>query len=109
MDSAVKVPAHTETIAELVVEEAQHQGGFIMQTQFYGRVIVSVTNLKDNNSLVTVLEGKVSDIIRNELSRGLRAFTVDGDVVTYETRGKCHFKFGVEQRVRITELPLLPS
>lgn len=109
MDSTVRVPPQTETIAELVVEEAQHQGGFIMHTHFYGRVIVSVTNLKDNNSLVTVIEGKVGDIIRNELTRGLRGFTVDGDICAYETRGQCHFKFGVEQRVRITELPLAPS
>ncbi|MCP3663285.1 MAG: ETX/MTX2 family pore-forming toxin [Gammaproteobacteria bacterium] len=93
VDSNVRVPPHTETTAELIITEAQCSGNFLMHTRFHGRVIVSVTNLKENNSLVTVLEGNIADIMSREIQRGLKGFKLDKRVVIAETRGKCNFKF----------------
>jgi len=106
VDNNVRVPPNTETIAELVITEAQCQATFSMETKFHGKVLVTVTNLKENNALVTVLEGNIADIMQREIQRGQKGFKVQGKVVIAETRGKCNFKYGIEQRVRISEKPL---
>lgn len=106
VDNSVKVPANTETIAELVITEAQCQATFSMDTKFHGKVLITVTNVKENNSLVTVMEGNIADIMQREVQRGLKGFKVQGKVVIAETRGKCNFKYGIEQRVRISERPI---
>lgn len=45
-----------------------------------GRIIVTVTNIKDNNSLVTIIEGKIADIIRGLPNYSSLGFTVQNDV-----------------------------
>uniref|UniRef100_A0A915J078 Vitellogenin n=1 Tax=Romanomermis culicivorax TaxID=13658 RepID=A0A915J078_ROMCU len=106
VDSTIKVPAHTETTAELVIKEAQQSHDFLMETRFHGRVLVTVTDLRDNNNLVTHMEGDISQIMRREIQRGLKGFRIDRErVVVAETRGRCSFKYGVEQRVKIYQQP----
>lgn len=45
-----------------------------------GRIIVTVTNMKDNNSLVTIIEGKITDIIRSLANYSSLGFTIQNDV-----------------------------
>lgn len=45
-----------------------------------GRIIVTVTNIKDNNSLVTIIEGKIADIIRGTTNYSAMGFTIQNDV-----------------------------
>jgi len=106
VDSNVKVPANTETTAELVITEAHCQASFLMETKFHGKVLVTVTNIKENNSLITILEGNMADIMSREVQKGLKGFKIQGKVVVAETRGRCNFKYGIEQRVRISEKPI---
>jgi len=104
VDSQVKVPPNTETTAELVITEAQCSGAFTMLIKFQGRVVVSFTNMRENNCLVTVIEGEMGEIILREIEKGLKGFRVERNrLVIAETRGKCNFKFGIEQHVKITE------
>lgn len=105
VDSTIRVPPHTETTAQLIITEAQRVVNFVMETRFHGRVLVSVTDLSDNNSLVTSIEGDVAEIMLREIKRGLRGFRIDRRVVVAETRGKCYFKYGIEQRVNIAQRP----
>lgn len=42
--------------------------------------MVTVTNAKENNSLVTVIEAKIADIIRNLANYASLGFTVKDDV-----------------------------
>ncbi|VDN19268.1 unnamed protein product [Gongylonema pulchrum] len=103
VDSTVRVPPLCETVAELVILEDHQIRRFSIESRLSGRIIVTVTNLKDNNSLVTIIEGKISDIIRGLANYPALGFTVQNDVVSYTTKGICKFKYGVEQKVKITE------
>ncbi|OZC08191.1 hypothetical protein X798_04807 [Onchocerca flexuosa] len=79
---------------------------FSIESHMSGRIIVTVTNIKDNNSLVTIIEGKVADIIRGITNYSSLGFTIQNDVVSYTMKGTCKFKYGVEQKVKITEHPV---
>lgn len=103
VDSTVRVPPLCETVAELVILEDHQTRKFSIESRLFGRIIVTVTNLKDNNSLVTIIEGKIADIIRGLANHSSIGFTVQNDVVSYTTKGICKFKYGVEQKVKITE------
>lgn len=102
VDSNVRVPARCETIAELIVAEEQQKRQFSVETRMTGRVIVTVTNLHDNNNFITVLEGQIVDILRS-IDYASMGFTISDAIVSYQTKGVCTFKYGVEQRVKILE------
>lgn len=54
-----------------------------MDSRISGRVIVTVTNLKENNSLVTIIEGKIADIIRGIANYSALGFSVKDDVCSF--------------------------
>ncbi|VDN01001.1 unnamed protein product [Thelazia callipaeda] len=104
VDGTVHVPPLCETIAELVIlEDHQTRSSFSTESRMFGRIIVTVTHVNDNNSLVTVIEGKIADIIRSLPNHSAMGFRIESDVVSYVTKGTCKFKYGVEQKVKITE------
>ncbi|KAK6751073.1 hypothetical protein RB195_002817 [Necator americanus] len=103
VDSCVRVPPSCETIAELVILEEQCKRDFRIDNRMSGKILVTVTNLKLNNSLVTVIEGNIADIIRGMPNYASKGFTIEGNVVKYETKGTCIFRYGVEQKVKINE------
>jgi len=75
---------------------------------------VSVTNCRDNNSFVKSIDGDVVEIIRREVeNNGLKGFTFDAPgqhgVVSYVTRGRCSFRYGIEQHVRLSQEKLTDS
>jgi len=78
------------------------------------QVLVSVTNSRDNNSFVKAIDGDVVEIVRRAVeNNGLKGFTFDqgggggggggGGVVSYVTRGRCSFRYGIEQHVRLSQ------
>ncbi|KAM3726783.1 GDSL esterase/lipase [Dirofilaria immitis] len=103
VDSTVRVPSLCETVAELIILEDHQTRKFTIENRMSGRIIVTVTNIKDNNSLVTIIEGKIADIIRGLTNCSSLGFTIENDVVSFTTKGICKFKYGVEQKVKITE------
>ncbi|XGW27347.1 hypothetical protein V3C99_007723, partial [Haemonchus contortus] len=103
VDSTVRVPPSSETVAELVILEEQYRRDFRIENRMSGKILVTVTNLKLNNSLVTVIEGNIADIIRGMANYAAKGFTIDGNIVKYETKGTCIFRYGVEQKVKINE------
>uniref|UniRef100_A0A915Q1S0 Uncharacterized protein n=1 Tax=Setaria digitata TaxID=48799 RepID=A0A915Q1S0_9BILA len=107
VDSTILVPPLCETVAELVILEDNQTRNFTVDSRISGRVIVTVTNLKENNSLVTIIEGKLSDIIRSIANYPALGFTVKDDIVSYTTKGACKFKYGVEQIVKLKEQPVM--
>ncbi|PIO65965.1 hypothetical protein TELCIR_12335 [Teladorsagia circumcincta] len=113
VDSTVRVPPSSETVAELVILEEQCSRDFRIENRMSGKILVTVTNLKLNNSLVTVIEGNIADIIRGMANYAAKGFTIDGngnqdldEIVKYETKGTCVFRYGVEQKVKINETAL---
>uniref|UniRef100_A0A915BAW8 Uncharacterized protein n=1 Tax=Parascaris univalens TaxID=6257 RepID=A0A915BAW8_PARUN len=109
VDSTVRVPPMCETVAQLVIVEDHHTRNFSVECRLSGKVIVTVTNLKENNSLVTIIEGKIADIIRGLPNCSALGFVIKNDVVTYTTKGSCKFRYGIEQIVKISEHAILPS
>ncbi|KJH49370.1 hypothetical protein DICVIV_04510 [Dictyocaulus viviparus] len=83
VDSSVRVPPTSETVAELVILEEQCKRDFRIENRMTGKVLVTVTNLKQNNSLVTVIEGNIADIIRGIVNYASKGFTIDGNVSVY--------------------------
>jgi len=103
VDSAIKVPPHHRASAELVIYEDEFEGNFVVHTEFSGKVHVSVTNSKDNNSFVKSIEGDVDQIMKRELDNGLKGFSIDKGIVSFNTNGRCRFRYGIEQHVKISQ------
>lgn len=106
VDSQIKVPPRTRTTAELVISEDQYCGAFNVLSEMYGQVNVSITNLRDNNSFVKSVQGDIDAIVKRECENGQKCFTVKRKVVSFETAGKCNFRFAVEQHVVLHQQPL---
>ncbi|XP_069133503.1 uncharacterized protein [Argopecten irradians] len=103
VDSTVKVPAKHTTTAKMVVKEKQFTSSYKMAVRIRGIVIVSVLNVKDNNSFVQSLEGDFSVVMSDELKRGRSGYQVENKTVIFNVEGSCKFRFGVEQRVQLHE------
>lgn len=70
-----------------------------MESRLSGRIIVTVTNLRDNNSLVTIIEGNIADIIRGIANHPNMGFSVAEDVCIFlKANNKYYFfkKFGIK-------------
>ena len=71
------------------------------------QILVSVTNCHDNNSFVKSIDGDVVEIIRREVeNNGMKGFTFEGGphgVASYVTRGRCSFRYGIEQHVQLSQ------
>ena len=103
VDSQIKVPPRTKTIAELVVSEDQYSGKFQVVSELSGRINVSITNIRDNNAFVKSIQGELAEIIKKEIERGSKVFTVEKKVVAFETKGVCNFSFAIEQHVKLSQ------
>lgn len=111
INSSIKVPPHHRTIAELVVKEKEFSANFKMSVTIKGQVVAVVTNLRDNNSFVQSMEGDISEIIKaaGDKVTDKGSVVISNRVVTWELEGRCQFRFGVEQHVRLREFPLGPE
>lgn len=106
VDSVIKVPSMYKTSAELVIFEDEFEGAFSIRTDFSGKVVVAVTNVRDNNCWVKTLEGDIDEIIRNEVenNNGVKAgFTRQDRIVSFTTNGRCRFRYGIEQHVKLSQ------
>ncbi|TKR65119.1 hypothetical protein L596_025573 [Steinernema carpocapsae] len=103
VDNNIRVMPHSECTAQLVILEDNAVRKFAIENRLTGKVIVTVTNLKENNSLVTIIDGNIVEIIRGMPDHGAKGFVIRDQAVWYTTKGTCKFKYGVEQRIKITE------
>lgn len=104
VDSLVKVKGNHKTTAELTINEDQFQSTFVVKTKLSGKVLVNITNRKDNNAFVKSIEGDIAEIVKKEISdSGLQGISVDKHTVTYVTKGKCNMRYGIEQHVNLSE------
>lgn len=107
VDSQIRVPPRRRTEAKLVISEQQYGAKFTMNTTFKGTVVAVFTNLNDNNSFVKSLEGDLVEIFRHQISKfKLKTFNIADRAVKTTIKGKCEFRFGIEQHVQLTETPL---
>lgn len=104
VDSSIKVPKKHRTTATMVVKEKEFTGNFKMTVQIRGMVLVTFTNLRDNNSFIHSTEGDISQIVRD--SKGHTGYCIEGKTIIWDVEGTTKFRFGVEQQVKIHEEPL---
>lgn len=100
------MPGNHKTVAKLVVKEQEYNSSFKMATRIRGRVVAIVTNLRDNNAFIQSIESDFVDIMRGLAEKYAKHFTIDGNTVVWNVEGSCQFRFGVEQHVELTEVPL---
>ncbi|XP_053384884.1 uncharacterized protein LOC128550253 [Mercenaria mercenaria] len=104
VDSNIKVPPKHKTTARMVVKEKEFNGTFKLNVRVRGMVIVTFTNLRDNNSYIHTSEGDISQILSD--AKGYTGYKIDGKTAVFDVQGSTKFRFGVEQRVKIDEEPL---
>ena len=112
VESQIRVKEEHIAEAQLVVCEKKQKGGFTMDTTITGTVIVSFTNIRDNNSLFKLTSHDIVKILEEHVKQERRkgremAFVdiADGSVKV-TTRGNCTFRYGVRQEVRVDQKPL---
>ena len=114
VESQITVKAGHMAEAELVVSEKKYSGRFKIETKIRGTVYVSFTNLRDNNSFLKKTSHTIDQIFQEFLKTERRKgksydfITVNEETgtVTIKTEGKCNFRFGVSQEVKINQRKL---
>lgn len=103
VDSTVKVPSKTCTTAEMVVKEKEFNATYKMKVKIRGQVVVSITNLRDNNSFIQSVDGDFAQIMKKEAEKGNSGFTIEEGTVIWVIEGSCKFRFGIEQQIQLQE------
>ncbi|KAH3876945.1 uncharacterized protein LOC127870150 [Dreissena polymorpha] len=103
VNSNVKVPQNTKAIAKMEVKEKEFTGKFKLTVSIRGMVIVTFTNLRENNSFIHSSEGDISQILRDAKREG---YKIEGKTAIWEVEGTSKFRFGVEQEVHLDQEPL---
>ena len=100
VDSQVKVPPQYRTKAALVIKEDEYKGSFSVKSKFEGKVHVTLRNKRDNSALTTIT-GTVKQIFTPQLG-----FQVDKSGIYCVTEGNCKCRYGIQQRVKLTQKAL---
>ena len=112
VESQISVKAGHVAEASLVVNEKKYRGDFFIHSTVQGMVYVTFTNKRDNNALVKATGNNIADIVEWYLKRKSRIniefnyVKVDNDVVKITTKGRCNYRFGINQEVLVTQKPI---
>lgn len=104
VNSSIQVPGRLKTTASMVVKEKEFNGKFKLNVRVRGMVIVTFTNLRDNNSYMHTSEGDISQILSE--AKGYSGYKIEEKTAIFDVEGQSKFRFGVEQRVKLDEKPL---
>ena len=110
-ESAVVVESGKTASATMQVLEKQQAGDFTVLTNMQGYVIIKYISLKDN-SLVFGHSGKIDTIVKHfikEMKNEGKKFSgismPEDTKVEFQTKGKCSFRYGIKQVVKIVQDP----
>ncbi|KRY49454.1 DNA excision repair protein ERCC-6 [Trichinella britovi] len=116
VDSAIIVPPHYQTTAQLTIQENTFKGNFTVSTRLAGSVAVMIRRRRDGELLMPVSAGVVEifqQFLRNESNNnssatlGFKNFvSISNGWVIINTKGRCGFQFAVNQNVELEEHPL---
>ncbi|XP_014781646.1 uncharacterized protein LOC106877292 [Octopus bimaculoides] len=104
-NSSVQVRPKHRTTASLVVTEEEFHCDFRLSVRIRGRIVVVLTNLLDNNSFLSVVEGNIVQLLSShqDIMRNCRR---ENGCLIWSVTGKSKFRYGVEQHIKIDEEPL---
>ncbi|XP_029656588.1 uncharacterized protein LOC115230588 [Octopus sinensis] len=101
-NSSVQVRPRHRTTASLVVTEEEFHCDFSLSVRIRGRIVVVLTNLLDNNSFLSVVEGSIVKLLSSN-SDIMKHCTKKDDSLIWSVTGKSKFRYGVEQHIKIDE------
>jgi hypothetical protein len=104
VNSQISVAPCTRTYAELNIDEEEFHGDFSVLIQFSGRITATIATRQSPNTYLKFIDGDIVQIIREaiENNRRLNGFEIleeNSPVVQFTMRGKCLFRYGVEQHI----------
>ncbi|XP_067678167.1 uncharacterized protein [Haliotis asinina] len=103
VNSQIKIPRKSRTRVDLVIKEEEYDGHFTMDTKIEGNVVITAWT-KNRDKHISSASIKVATIFEKH-----KGFKVDKpkNEATFTTVGNCKCRFGIEQNMEQTELPLL--
>ncbi|XP_046582227.1 uncharacterized protein LOC124289665 isoform X2 [Haliotis rubra] len=105
-DTTVTSEPKSVTLAELEIEEQASSWTFEVKVTIKGRITAVIKGTKGMTSVAMTIDGDVATILEDR--RAGTASSVPKDVeikhgkVTWPVTGKCDFRFGVSQKVKVS-------
>ncbi|XP_070579175.1 uncharacterized protein [Ptychodera flava] len=106
VDTKITIPKHTETTAELLIEEEEYNGKFTVETKFEGKVQVTIRNKKDKNNVLTIITGDIGDVLSGEHGFFTKLEGNKKAVVYFATEGVCLCRYGIKQQMVLKQKAL---
>jgi hypothetical protein len=109
VNSQIRVAPYTRTYAELNIDEEEFHGDFSVFIRFYGRITATIATRQSPNTYLKFIDGDIVQIIRetmenNHRLNGLEIHEDDSSpAVQFTMRGKCSFRYGIEQHVILNQ------
>ncbi|CAD5111817.1 DgyrCDS1087 [Dimorphilus gyrociliatus] len=102
VNSDVKVPENTETIASLEIVENQFEGQWKLKTYFKGRISIAVKNKNKPDEVVTTITFPVAHFVQ----LGGKYFQEDDKGIYFTSTGWCKSRFATDQQVNLKQSKL---
>jgi len=109
VNSQITVPPRTRIHAELNIDEEEFYGDFSVQIRFYGRISATIATRQSPSTYLKFLDGDIVQIIRETMANhprrwnGLEIVEENPPFVQFTMRGKCSFRYGIEQHVVLNQ------
>ena len=104
VDNSIECPPLKTTLAKLMLKQHRYDPKFTVQTAVQGTVTVTVSEETEEKANHVTID--IAEVIRkyNEKTSGHQTYRFgvnEEGKVTYTTKGRCEFVYGLEQFVRV--------
>lgn len=112
VNSQIIVPPRACLHAELNIDEEELDKEFSVSIRFSGRISATIATRQSSNTYLKFMEGEIVQIVREAMENhprrcaGLEIVEENPPVAQFPMRGKCSFRYGVEQHVILTQKSL---
>lgn len=114
VNSQIRVAPHTCMYAELNIDEEEFNGDFSVPIRFFGRITATISTRQSPDTYLKFMDGDIVQIIRetmenNRRLNGLEILEENPPVAQFTMRGKCSFRYGIQQHIVLKQESLNPS
>ena len=112
VNSQVYVPPRSCLYAELNIDEEEWEKDFSISIRFSGRISAKIATRQSPDHSLKFFDGDIVQIIRQIMEThprrcaGLEIIEDNPPTVQYTMRGKCSFRYGIEQHVVLKQTSL---
>ncbi|XP_048241613.1 uncharacterized protein LOC124120113 isoform X2 [Haliotis rufescens] len=105
-DTTVTSEPNSVTLAELEIEEQTSNWTFEVKVMIKGRITAIIKGTKGITSVAMTIDGDVATILADRRERAATSLPTNVEIkhgkVTWPVMGKCDFRFGVSQKVKVS-------